>query len=139
MTIRNINEFRRWTERQIRQLQAEQVPQFQQFLGLQLLRSVVLKSPVGNPDLWQNPDAAPPGYVGGRFRANWQIGLSPDEPEVDSTDISTALSQIAPLPPPGETLWVFNNVPYAARLENGWSQQAPTGIVSLALAEIAAS
>ncbi len=33
---------------------------------------VVLRSPVGDPDLWEGK--APKGYVGGRFRGNWQYG-----------------------------------------------------------------
>ena len=36
--------------------------------------SLVEKSPVGNAELWANPDHKPKGYVGGRFRANWQYG-----------------------------------------------------------------
>ena len=32
---------------------------------LDIGRSLVEKTPVGNPDLWQNPDNKPEGYVGG--------------------------------------------------------------------------
>ncbi|MFA6946481.1 MAG: HK97 gp10 family phage protein [Pedobacter sp.] len=33
-------------------------------------------------------------------------------------------------------IWLFNNLPYAERLENGWSKQAPMGIYRLALQEM---
>lgn len=40
---------------------------------------------------------------------------------------------------PGDgSIWIFNNVPYAERLENGWSPQAPAGVYNVALAEIEA-
>ena len=39
--------------------------------------------------------------------------------------------------PVGQTLWISNNVPYAQRLENGWSQgKAPQGMVKITLAEV---
>jgi hypothetical protein len=35
-------------------------------------------------------------------------------------------------------IWIYNNLPYAERLENGWSKQAPEGIYGLALQEFIA-
>lgn len=32
----------------------------------------------------------------------------------------------------GDTLYIQNNAPYAVRLENGWSQQAPHGVYTIA-------
>ena len=32
-------------------------------------------SPVGDADRWKHPEAKPEGYVGGHFRANWQLGI----------------------------------------------------------------
>ncbi|MEE4465532.1 hypothetical protein V2S84_25980, partial [Azotobacter chroococcum] len=40
-------------------------------VGIDMLAKIVDRSPVGNPSLWQSPP--PPGYVGGRFRGNWQV------------------------------------------------------------------
>jgi len=34
------------------------------------------------------------------------------------------------------TIWLYNNQPYAERIENGWSGQAPQGVYHLALAEM---
>ena len=33
------------------------------------------------------------------------------------------------------TIWIYNNQPYAGRLEDGHSKQAPNGVYSVALAE----
>jgi hypothetical protein len=33
-------------------------------------------------------------------------------------------------------IWIYNNLPYAERLENGWSKQAPAGVYRLALREV---
>jgi hypothetical protein len=38
--------------------------------------------------------------------------------------------------PLGQTIWICNNVPYAQRLEHGWSKKAPTGMVEITLREI---
>ncbi len=34
---------------------------------------------------------------------------------------------------PGQTIWILNSLPYAKRLEYGWSKQAPGGMVRLAV------
>lgn len=36
---------------------------------------------------------------------------------------------------PGQTIYLTNSLPYAYRLEHGWSQQAPSGMVRLAVLE----
>jgi hypothetical protein len=38
--------------------------------------------------------------------------------------------------PFGQTVWIFNNVPYAQRLENGWSKKAPEGMAQITLIEV---
>lgn len=35
-----------------------------------------------------------------------------------------------------QSIWLTNNVPYIARLNNGWSQQSPSGFVDAAIDEI---
>ena len=37
----------------------------------------------------------------------------------------------------GSTVYIQNNLPYALRLENGYSQQAPTGIYALTFLSVA--
>ncbi len=100
---------------------------------------IVLKSPVGDGNLWQSPP--PPGYVGGRFRANWQYGFSVipkgDLPDIDpsgSRSVSRINFGVFNSPAVG-IHYLSNNLPYAKRLEEGWSSQAPQGMVELTAIE----
>jgi len=101
--------------------------------------SLVLKSPVGDAVYWQS--APPPGYVGGRFRANWQFGESgidyTTSEETDKTGATTIGKLLAAIPAnaSGKIYYLTNSLPYAERLENGWSRQAPHGMVGLTLLE----
>jgi hypothetical protein len=81
---------------------------------------------------------APPGYVGGHFRRNWQVtigGFSDFELEgEDGTGASTLATGKAVidgfvLGGGGANLVIQNNVPYANRLAQGWSRQAKAGWV----------
>ncbi len=126
---------------------AEQVPEenlrLQKALALDLFTRIVEKNPVGNPDLWQDPP--PAGYVGGRSRGNWQIGLNQTtENELNRVDSSGAqtiadgASRIGSAGLPFGVIWIYNNVPYINRLEDGYSSQAPLGMVAVSLAEVEA-
>lgn len=103
-------------------------------------RSVVEKSPVGDAAYWKNPP--PPGYVGGRFRANWQHGFgSPASGALDAIDPSGGVS-IAHIQsgvgsnPAAGVHFISNNLPYAQEIENGHSKrQAPRGVVGLTAIE----
>lgn len=94
---------------------------------------LVYRSPVGDADYWRSPP--PPGYVGGRFRANWQysfgVKASGFTDAVDGSGAGT-LSAIVGSALGGNAVGVHfltNNLPYAQRIEDGWSRQAPAGIV----------
>lgn len=106
----------------------QRVAQATRWVALEALRRVVLKSPVRS----------------GRFRGNWQAALSvrPDGVvEVEDKDggptISEGSRNIAQLKP-YEVVYLSNNVPYARRLEDGHSQQAPQGVVAVTVAELQA-
>jgi len=109
-------------------------------VAIDLLKSVIYKSPVGDATLWQSPP--PAGYVGGRFRGNWQLGIN-NQPSgelsaVDASGANTINLGMANIPTTnaaGNIYYITNNLPYAQRLEDGWSSQAPAGIVSLTVAE----
>jgi hypothetical protein len=112
----------------------------QKKVAIDFLTRVVQRNPVGNPSLRSSPP--PPGYVGGRSRGNWQVSFSnPNDEETGvidpsgSTAISSGTATIVGLSQPFSVIWIFNNVPYILRLENGWSQQAPAGMVAVTLAE----
>ncbi|MDZ5602597.1 hypothetical protein SJI00_07405 [Pseudomonas sp. RP23018S] len=80
------------------------------------------------------------GYVGGRFRGNWQFSIdSPATDELDRIDpsgkeaIAALLAQVQALTI-GQTAYIVNNLPYAVPLEYGHSTQAPAGMVRITLA-----
>lgn len=102
--------------------------------------SLVFKSPVGDADYWINKP--PAGYVGGRFRANWQYGLnSPSSVTHDKTDSNGAATVSAIVgkvskQAAGKVHYLTNGLPYGKRLEEGWShRQAPNGMVGLTVIE----
>lgn len=102
---------------------------------------VVQKSPVGDGDYWKNPP--PPGYVGGRFRGNWQYafgqvpkGVQDTIDPTGATSISGISRGVASQASVAGIHYIANNLPYAKRLEEGWShRQAPQGMVMLTIVE----
>ena len=114
-----------------------------QKISMDLFKSVILMSPVGNPDLWKHPVR---GYVGGRFKGNWQAGInSAPSGVLDGEDatgkkdeggptIGKMIGTINGKASEGDTIYLVNNLPYAQRLEGGWShRQAPNGMVALSI------
>ncbi len=71
----------------------------------------------------------------GRFRMNWMAsGSTPADGTTDATDKSgnTATGNATSFvlnAADWHTFTLTNNLPYAQRLEYGWSQQAPQGMV----------
>lgn len=109
---------------------------------LQLSNSVIKRTPVGNPALWQS--SAPAGYIGGTARGNWfaSVGAPITQPNLSSisgqggdqnvqSKLSAAITEAT-----GDVFYLTNNVPYIFRLEyQGWSSQAPTGMVRVSVTE----
>jgi len=80
----------------------------------------------------------------GRFRANWQYAYS-GAPRYHTEDVDPSgqatISRIAALigsDPAGRVHTIVNNLPYAIPLEQGWSKQAPYGMVGLTVLEFEA-
>lgn len=80
------------------------------------------------------------GYVGGRFRSNWQLTTgAPAVGEID--EIESAGETIAKIVAgagdlsAGEVAYIVNNLPYAIPLEYGHSTQAPAGMVRVTVAD----
>ena len=102
-----------------------------------ILRNLVFASPVGDPENWQNPDSAPPGYVGGHFRRNWIVSLGgvtptvvPGAAEPVAGTLARGKAQTDRWAKSGRTqttLVIQNNVPYARKLAEGHSLQADAG------------
>jgi hypothetical protein len=83
--------------------------------------SLVLKSPVDT----------------GRFRANWVLGNGGVNPMTkDSFEAANNAPIINSVKVNGQTIYITNSLPYANRLEYGYSQQAPAGMVRITLAEV---
>lgn len=152
-------------------------------VGIDILTSVINRSPVGNPSLWKvnatakeyneavmsynaelrtNPEnltkngrlrrglkvsdsidyVMPAGYVGGRFRGNWQVSFGVPaagetgriDPESDTT-LNAGSTVIAAYNSSINSIWITNNVPYSVPLEYGHSSQAPLGMVRVTMAD----
>jgi hypothetical protein len=110
-------------------------------ISLDIFRRIILRSPVDT----------------GRFRGNWQvaIGKIPEgvvELQLDekaaktkegskgraaaigTATISAAAAETAKVRA-GDVIYFVNNLPYGPRLENGWSPQAPAGMVGITVTE----
>lgn len=77
----------------------------------------------------------------GRARANWTVSLgSPvyaSGVQVDKTGAATISRGTAALGAfkAGPSIWIANGLPYIERLEDGYSGQAPGGMVGLTVTE----
>lgn len=76
----------------------------------------------------------------GRFRGNWQTtGVTPATGLIAGVDptgnkaVNSAATFITNAPG-WDTFTLTNNLPYAERLEYGWSKQAPSGFVRVNIA-----
>lgn len=90
---------------------------------LNLFVAVVKRSPVSS----------------GRFRANWNVSYgAPNLTITDSTTVARGdvEARRAVTLPVGGVTFLSNGLPYAYRLEHGWSKQAPVGMVRLSVVEL---
>lgn len=89
--------------------------------ALELQTGMVQKSPVDT----------------GRFRANWACGIGVINTSTAAAPDKTGQGAIVKTAvdlgawKPGMTIWLTNSLPYASRLETGYSKQAPSGMVAL--------
>lgn len=90
-------------------------------IALEMFSRVILRSPVDT----------------GRFRANWQVAIGAvPSGTIALTDKSgqAAISNVQAIAlglDSGDIITLVNNLPYAQRLEEGYSAQAPAGMVAL--------
>jgi len=94
-------------------------------VSIDMLSKVVTRSPVDT----------------GRFRGNWVLSVgSPEISQKDVTDksgtstISRESSKLGTFKI-GPSVYIMNSLPYAMRLENGYSKQAPGGMVKVTVTE----
>ena len=94
-------------------------------IAIDVMSSVVNKSPVDT----------------GRFRGNWQLGVGAVDGDTSSANDKSGTGAIAKASleltsfKSGTTIYISNSLPYAQRLENGYSNQAPQGMVRLTVIE----
>ena len=78
----------------------------------------------------------------GRARGHWRLSLNTAEPATsdspDTEGTATVAEMLAALEPfqLGQTVCICNNAPYIVMLENGYSPQAPGGIVTAVVRDI---
>ncbi len=72
-----------------------------------LYTKIVSYTPVGDPSLWSYK--MPAGYHPGTLKKSWKIDYQP------------------------RIITITNQQPYALRVENGWSTQAPYGMMRIAI------
>jgi hypothetical protein len=97
-----------------------------QKVAVDILARVVRRSPVDT----------------GRFRSNWQVtigapatGTLPTEDKSGNVAIAAGQQALASFQV-GPAVFITNNLPYGPRLEyEGWSKQAPAGMVRVTVAE----
>lgn len=94
-------------------------------IGLELGRRLILKTPRDT----------------GRAAQNWNASVDVTDAtthERTAEGIALAVSRpiVAEFKLSKHTLYWTNGLPYAERLENGWSRQAPAGMVDVTIAEM---
>ena len=105
----------------------------------EVLTRIVDRSPVGDPALWKTKP--PPGYAGGRFKANWRANIgSVDDGTTTAIDPDGSLTKqvgksMIETATAEQDIYISNSLPYAVPLENGHSTQAPSGMVGITVVE----
>lgn len=154
--------FRLEIERFMTQVVPAKAAELQRKIVAETLTAIVLRTPVGNNTRWKSnldrlaawnrntsPNKKPfvylpKGYVGGQARRNWQVTFDvPARTVKQGVDASgqSALSEgygVAARITGPSRVWISNPLQYMEPLENGWSKQAPEGIVRRAVADITA-
>ena len=70
----------------------------------------------------------------GRFKENWLTAIGEANTSIDLPS-GAGLTPIVKLLRLGDTIFFTNSLPYAFRLEFGWSNQAPRGMVRITVAD----
>lgn len=93
---------------------AESVGEHQRTLVLNAFNAIIAASPVDT----------------GRYRSNHIVSVGTADHRIDvGHGISVGVIDYKSLP----TIYIQNNLPYARRLEDGWSRQAPAGVYAIGL------
>jgi hypothetical protein len=121
----SLNVFQRSLEKQKQAFLAGELEARKELL-FEVLYRIVIRSPVDS----------------GKFRACWNVGLernntstlAPPDPTGQSA-ITEALAVLSRMKSTNTRVFITNGLVYGNRLEHGWSDQAPAGMVGITLAE----
>lgn len=108
---------------------------------MQIDSRLVNRSPVGDASYWKSKP--PKGYTGGRFRGAWSMSIGSPSTSLsrvidkDGTATIGSHASVVAAARAGDVIYLTNNLPYAQRIEQGWSRQAPVGLVALTVVEFA--
>jgi len=122
----NFRDFERRVRRRVQEITSDDVNDFVRTVSLKLMQGIMTRSPVDT----------------GRFRGNWHLSITAPSRQqfgaLDKSGRATLQRETRKLDdlPQYPLLFYQNNLPYAERLENGWSAQAPTGMVAVSLVEL---
>lgn len=99
----------------------------------QVFTDIIKESPVGDPSLWDT-EYPPKNYTGGSFRGNWRASLNKPETTAilngaEKRNSAGAVRGALAGYQTKDDIFLANNLPYAQRLEDGWSVQADKGWV----------
>lgn len=116
----------RWKPTDFSKKVEDDVDAYQRQKALEILRALTVQSPVDT----------------GRFKGNWRVGLSVKrEGEVSYKDKGGAATlqrgfQVIERQKDGQDIWISNNLPYAERLNEGWSDFAAPYMVERILRKV---
>lgn len=113
-TFKRTNEWKKWLDKGIKasiELGEDIIEETAEVFR----RRVEKKTPIGDPSLWKYE--APPGYKPGTLKTSWNLDKQSRGGEI-------------------KTVMVYNTAPYAAVVEQGWSTQAPAGMMRVTIKEV---
>jgi hypothetical protein len=94
-------------------------------VGLQIATGIVMRTPVDT----------------GRARSTWNTSIGSADYKVTESFDKAGAASIAKAAATlsgfkcGPSIWISNGLPYIGRLEQGWSKQAPAGMVAVTVRE----
>lgn len=104
----------------------------------EMYKRIIDRTPMGNPTLWKW--SAPKDYQPGTLKASWQLSFGGMRDQGTGQYVSTqsvvgghGISM--QVRGGANTAFIYNRQPYAERVENGWSTQAPSGMMRITIAE----
>ncbi len=100
-----------------------------------LFSNIKERTPIGDPSLW-HPPYAPPGYTPGTLKASWEISNKNSSRSISGryTTTNDLLSSHG-IKVQIDNISIYNRQLYAERVENGWSTQAPQGMMRISCLE----